>query len=71
MECGNKMASSERIFLEPLDPSVRHTKEATDLYNKLTKIFHNTEERFNKLEEENKRLRKIIDDLQPARSKYM
>ena len=34
-------------------------------------ILSKIEERFNKLEEENKRLRKIIEELQPSKSKYM
>ncbi len=37
----------------------------------MNKILSKIEERFNKLEEENKRLRKMIDEMPPARSKFM
>jgi predicted nuclease with TOPRIM domain len=37
----------------------------------MNKILSKIEERFNKLEEENKRLRKMIDEMRPAKSKFM
>jgi hypothetical protein len=58
------------------EEETKHKFEQLELFH-IEESFHKNdilskiEERFNKLEEENKRLRKMIDEMRPARSKFM
>jgi hypothetical protein len=66
----------QHIQKNKFEEETKHKFDQVDLFHieekfNMNKILSKIEERFNKLEEENKRLRKMIDEMRPAKSKFM